>query len=140
MKGINNLKVGVTFQHTPLTENDSIGIVDPTLIPSLSPSCLDANGNPVPGTPCAILAPFDLTRAGSLFPFHGHTDIKELSPYIEDAITKGNWSFNLGLRGDLYNGLSIARQAEPRLGVAYNIRPSNTILRISSAHYGNSLQ
>jgi len=133
MKGINNLKVGVTLQHTPLTENDSIGIVDPTLIPSLSPSCLDANGNPVPRTPCAILAPFDLTRAGSLFRFHGHTDIKELSPYIQDAITKGNWSFNLGLRGDLYNGLSIARQAEPRLGVAYNIRPSNTILRISYA-------
>ena len=133
VKGINNLKVGVTFQHTPLTENDSIGIVDPTLIPSLSPSCLDANGNPVPGTPCAILAPFDLTRAGSLFPFHGHTDIKELSPYIEDAISKGNWSFDLGLRGDLYNGLSIARQAEPRLGVAYNIKPSNTILRISYA-------
>jgi hypothetical protein len=133
VKGINNLKVGVTFQHTPLTENDSIGIVDPTLIPSLSPSCLDANGNPVPGTPCAILAPFDLTRAGSLFQFRGHTDIKELSPYIEDAISKGNWSFNLGLRGDLYNGLSIARQAEPRLGVAYNIKPSNTILRISYA-------
>ena len=40
---------------------------------------------------------------------------------------------NLGLRGDLYNGLSIARQAEPRVGVAYNIKKTNTILRASYA-------
>jgi hypothetical protein len=32
----------------------------------------------------------------------------------------GNWLFNVGIRGDLYNGLTnSARQAEPRLGVAY---------------------
>ena len=40
---------------------------------------------------------------------------------------------NLGIRGDFYNGLSIARQAEPRLGVAYNIKRTNTVLRVSYA-------
>ena len=49
------------------------------------------------------------------------------------SITYKNWAFNLGIRGDLYNGLSIARQAEPRLGVAYNIKRTNTILRASYA-------
>ncbi len=137
VKGINNLKAGVTFQHTLLTENDSIGIVDPTLIPSITPSCLDVNGNPLPGTPCAILAPYDLTLGGSLFSFHGHTDVKEVALYVEDQITKGDWSFNLGLRGDTYNALATTKQLEPRLGIAYNIKPSTTVLRIS---YARSLE
>ena len=31
VKGINNIKAGVTFEHTFLTENDQYGIVDPTV-------------------------------------------------------------------------------------------------------------
>jgi carboxypeptidase family protein/TonB-dependent receptor-like protein len=80
-----------------------------------------------------ILAPYDLTRGGSLFTFNGHTDIKELALYVRDNITKGNWSLNLGLRGDLYNGISSGNQAEPRVGVAYNVKKTNTILRVSYA-------
>ncbi|MGB8969405.1 MAG: TonB-dependent receptor [Candidatus Sulfotelmatobacter sp.] len=79
------------------------------------------------------LFPHDLTRGGSLYPFNGHTDVKELALYVRDNITKGNWSLNLGLRGDLYNGLSTASQVEPRVGVAYNIKKTNTILRASYA-------
>jgi hypothetical protein len=79
------------------------------------------------------LSPYDLTRGGGLYTFNGHTDVKELALYIRDVITKGNWSLNLGIRGDLYNGLSIARQAEPRLGVSYNVKRTNTILRVSYA-------
>ncbi len=37
------------------------------------------------------------------------------------------------MRGDLYNGLAIQRQAEPRMGVAYNIKRTNTVLRTSYA-------
>src|SRR5579863_10258147 len=53
--------------------------------------------------------------------------------YVQDTITKGSWSFNLGIRGDLYRGISHATQLEPRLGIAYNIKPSSTVLRISYA-------
>ena len=172
VKGINNVKLGATYQQTFLTENFSLGIVDPTV----NAPCLDANGVPVfvgnPGlndplqcptatttnmalypTPFAanatfipLLGCYDLTRptpssnndgcAGSsstLYPFHGHTDVKELALYLQDAISVGNWSLNLGVRGDLYNGLVVARQAEPRLGVAYNIKRTNTVLRVSYA-------
>jgi Carboxypeptidase regulatory-like domain len=92
-----------------------------------------------------LLACYDLTRptpsaadgcantSSGLFTFNGHTDVKELSMYLEDTITKGNWTLNLGIRGDLYNGITIARQAEPRLGVAYNIKKTNTVLRVSYA-------
>ena len=115
---------------------------------------MDSNGNPVPGFTdpgqCAaagftsndpndggtfnsVLLPYDLTRGGSLYNYYGHTDVKELALYLQDQITLKNWLFNVGIRGDLYNGLAIARQAEPRVGVAYTISRTNTVLRLSYA-------
>jgi hypothetical protein len=129
-KGVNNVKIGATYQQTFLDENDHLGIVDPTLIPNLG--CGTAT-NPVPGSACATLAPFDLTAGGGLYDFSGHTDIKEGAAYIQDSITAGNWSMNLGLRGDLYNGLTTARQLEPRVGMAYQIKKTGTALRLSYA-------
>ena len=135
VKGIHNLKVGATYQQTFLDERDNLGIVDNALLPSLT----DASGNPcfVNGvaldSPCSDLLPFDLTRGGDLFGFRGHTDVKQIALYIQDQITKGNWSFNAGLRGDFYNGLTTHNEAEPRLGIAYNIKRTNTVLRVSYA-------
>ena len=126
VRGIHNVKAGVVYEQTYLDENDTFGIVDPTLLPSL--------GCPDPTIPqCAVLLPIDLTQGGAVHTFRGHTDVKQLALYVQDTITVKNWSFNLGIRGDIYNGLSKATQAEPRLGVAYNIKPSNTVLRVSYA-------
>lgn len=168
VKGINQIKAGVTYEQTFLNENDNLGIVDPTFnapcittapvtavnsfpfvaAPGLTPADCTGNtgvfqqnnpSNPnAPGTAFypyynPVLAPYDLTRAGSLYTFKGHTDVKELALYVRDNITKGNWSLNLGVRGDLYNGITIAQQAEPRVGIAYNVKKTNTILRISYA-------
>ncbi len=65
--------------------------------------------------------------------------LRRLALYVRDNITKGNWSLNLGIRGDLYNGITVARQAEPRLGVAYNVKKTNTVLRVSYARTWNRL-
>jgi Carboxypeptidase regulatory-like domain len=136
VKGIHNLKVGATYQSTLLTEDFSFGIVDPTLLPSLTDAagnpCLDVNGVPI-DAPCTDLAPFDLTIGGSPLLFHGHTNIKEFSGYVQDAITKGHWTFNVGVRADVYRGLVNHTEPEPRLGLAYNIKPTNTVLRVSYA-------
>jgi hypothetical protein len=135
VKGAHNIKLGATYQQTFLNENDNLGIVDNGLIPSLT----DANGNPcfVNGvalvSPCSDLLPYDLTRGGGLFAFRGHTDVKQLALYVQDQITKGNWSFNVGLRGDFYNGLTTHKEPEPRLGLAYNIKRTSTVLRLSYA-------
>ena len=59
--------------------------------------------------------------------------MKELALYLRDIVTKGNWSLNLGLRGDFYNGLVTHKEAEPRIGIAYNIKRNNTVLRVSYA-------
>ena len=138
------------YQQTFLREHDNVGLVNSTF----NSPCVDADGNPQPGFTdpgqCAAaglvsndpsvggtfdpdLLPYDLTRGGSLYAYFGHTDIKELALYIEDQIKAGNWVFNLGIRGDIYNGLTDTGQAEPRVGMAYNIKPSSTVLRVSYA-------
>jgi hypothetical protein len=138
VKGVHNIKAGVQLQHWFLKEQFSLGITDPTFNPPCNdpteaPPCSVSGTNPgfLPG-----LAPFDLTRGGSLLAFNGHTDVKETSLYLQDAITRGNWSLNLGIRGDLYRGLSSDSAAEPRIAVAYNIKASNTVLRLG---YGRSI-
>jgi hypothetical protein len=163
VKGIHNIKAGITYEDTILTENDSFGIVDPTA----NAVCLNADGSPDtnPGLTnpngCGgalqvnpnfnpLLACYDLTRPGplpatdncpnstsGLYTFNGHANIRELALFFQDAITKNNWTFNVGLRFDYYDGLVTATQPEPRLGIAYNIKPTNTVLRIS---YARSLE
>ncbi len=164
VKGINNIKAGITYEQTFLNEDDTLGIVDPTYNapcitfsndqqqyvaapapgvtnPSQCAGAFQSNTAANPNAPGSALypnfnptlLPYDLTRGGILYDFNGHTDVKELGMYVRDNITKGNWSLNLGLRGDLYNGLSIARQAEPRVGVAYNVKKTSTVLRVSYA-------
>ena len=167
VKGIHNIKAGIVYEQTFLTEHDTFGIVDPTL----NAVCLNADGSPdtnpaiTSQTQCTgalqpnlgqgsvgafvpILGCIDLTRTAPLpasdgcsagqtnsarFLFPGHTDVKQLAMYVQDSITVKNWSFNLGIRGDIYEGLSHATQAEPRLGVAYNVKQTNTVLRVSYA-------
>jgi hypothetical protein len=145
VKGIHNIKLGAQYGQTFLRENDSLGVIDS----SYNAPCVDGSGNPVPGytnqSQCpggvagqnpnylTVLAPYDLTRGGNYYKYFGHTDVKELALFAEDEIKAGNWDFSLGLREDVYNGLTDANQAEPRVGVAYNIKPSTTVLRASYA-------
>jgi hypothetical protein len=144
-KGIHTFKAGVQYGQTFLNENDSLGVVDATY----NSPCVDAFGNSLPGysnpSQCpggvsgqnpnyrSVLAPYDFTRGGSYYNYSGHADVKELGLFVEDQIKAGNWLFNLGLRQDVYNGLADAKQTQPRVGIAYNIKPTATVLRISYA-------
>ena len=146
VRGAHNIKAGAIYEHTLLREHDSLGLVSPTF----NAPCVDAAGSAQPGltdpAQCEgaglkpntanflpVLLPYDLTRGGGLYRYFGHADIKEIALYIQDQIKAGNWQFNVGMRGDLYNGLTVARQAEPRVGIAYTVRPTNTVLRVSYA-------
>jgi hypothetical protein len=113
-------EAGATYQQTFLTENFSLGIVDPIL----NAPCLGESGDPVAGftdpSQCAkaglqpnvvsnpnavspfipLLGCYDLTRpnpapsdncssqTSTSYIFHGHTDVKELSLYIQDLIPR----------------------------------------------------
>ncbi len=90
-----------------------------------------------------ILGCFDLTRAtpspndgcsgaqSTLFPFRGRADIKELGLYLQDTISVGNWAFNVGFREDLYRGIVHDSQPQPRVGFAYYVKKTNSVLRVS---------
>jgi hypothetical protein len=149
VKGVNNIKIGGTYEHTFITERDRFGIVDPTF----NAPCLNADGSSdtdptvtnqsqCTGSLSAnssydpTLLPYDLTRPSTftgLYNYKGHADIKELGVYIQDTITLKNLTLNLGLRGDKYNGITSAGQAEPRVGAAYNLKQTNTVFRVSYA-------
>jgi hypothetical protein len=171
VKGIHNVKMGATFEHTLLTEDFRLGLTDPTInSPCLTQNaagdfvgvgdttltdplqCAGAgfqqnvSANPNASAPfLPILGCIDLTRPtpstndgcttpqSAHFGFHGRGDVREVALYLQDTITKGNWSFIVGVRGDLYRGLTKESQIEPRVGISYNIKPSNTVLRISYA-------
>jgi hypothetical protein len=117
--GIHNVKVGVQAMHTFLTEGFQFGITDPAFNDPTSASF-------IPG-----LAPFDLTRGGHLFTFRGHTDVKQEAVYAQDLMTIHDLSLNLGVRFDNYNGISHDNLWQPRLGVAYHIKRTNTVLRFA---------
>lgn len=170
VKGKHNVKAGVTFQHTFLTENFNFGITDP----AFNAVCLNAvdaspftsptptfQGNctgtlePNDGTDARATVPafipalgcLDLTRPvltaaaqtqdacastqSALFPFRGRADIKELALYLQDTISVGNWAFNVGFREDLYRGIVHDSQPQPRVGFAYNVKKTNSVLRVS---------
>ena len=150
-KGIHNAKVGVQYKYNALTEGFGVGITDPTF----NAVCVEASGNAVTDPSitnpnnCAAagyqtnpaflpgLLPFDLTRGGQLFDFHGRAAVRETALYAQDTLTLHQWTLNVGLRRDFYNGLSYAVQTEPRVGVAYAVKPTNTVLRFS---YGRFLE
>jgi hypothetical protein len=143
--GNQSIKGGAMFTHTFLREHDSLGLVNPTF----NSPCVNALGDPVSGfdstTECAAagyaanpafrpaLLPYDFTRGGNYYAYFGHADVKELALYLEDSIKAGNWLFNVGIRGDFYNGLATATQAEPRVGLSYTVKRTNTVLRASYA-------
>ncbi len=129
----------------------------------MNPPCLNSDGSPFTGPGLTdpnlcggattqnpnfnpLLACYDLTRTASLpasngcpgststrYNFYGHANIRELALFFQDTLTIKNWTFNLGLRFDYYDGIVTAKQAEPRLGIAYNFKPTNTVLRVSYA-------
>ena len=117
VKGRHNAKFGVQLSHTLLTEGFNFGITDPTFNDPASPNFL-------PG-----LLPFDLTRGGNYFLFHGHTDIKQEAAYAQDSITFGNATASLGVRFDNYNGITHGRLVQPRLGISYHLKSTGTVLR-----------
>ncbi len=148
-KGRHDVKFGTQLQQTRLLENFQFGITDP----GYNPVCVDSGGNPLllpgitdPGQ-CAELdpsytanpdlrpgiVPYDLRRGGSMFVFRGSRIINQYAFHIADSIKLGNFTVNAGLRDDQYNGLTSANGLQPRLGIAYLIPASNTVLRVAYA-------
>jgi hypothetical protein len=140
-----NFKFGTQIQQTQLLENFTLGITDPLF----NPVCVGPAGQPLallgvtnPGQCGAInpayvanpsllpgLVPYDLTRGGSYFLFHGAGNVNQYAFYATDDIKFGNFSVNAGLRFDQYNGLVSKNSPQPRLGLSYLVNRTGTVLR-----------
>jgi outer membrane cobalamin receptor len=147
--GRHNLKIGTQLQQTRLLETFRFGITDPTY----NPVCLDANGGPLllPGVSdpnhCASInstyignpdlqpgiVPYDLSRGGMPFDFRGKHNVNQYAFYVTDSIRLRNFTLDLGLRDDQYNGLSSANGVQPRVGIAYGLPKLKTVLRAAYA-------
>jgi hypothetical protein len=145
--GRHNLKIGIDAKQSRLLENFGFGITDF----AFNPVCLNANGGaagPASLTDpanCAQagltpnpnlspgLVPFDLTRGGQLFAFHAARNIDQFAAYAQDSITAGRFVFNVGFRADRYAGITTNSGAEPRAGIAYNVKKTGTVLRVAYA-------
>jgi hypothetical protein len=147
--GNHDLSFGTQLQQTRLVENFQFGVTDL----AYNPVCLDASGNALllagvtdPNACSSIdpayqpnprlqpgIVPYDLTRGGSRFGFHGRHNIDQYAFYVQDDIKLGHFTINAGLRDDQYNGLASANGIQPRLGISYLIPSSNTVLRAAYA-------
>ncbi len=137
-----NLKYGLDFKQTRLLENFQFGLTDP----SFNSPCV-GSGNPaltnvVQCAPLGLdvndafspaLLPFDLSRNGRLFGFHGTGNIHQYAFYVQDGITFGRLQIDAGFRFDHYDGLTSKSEPEPRLGIAYHIKRTATVLRAAYA-------
>lgn len=157
VNGAHNIKIGTQYERTYLNENDGFGIVDPAVNPVCFNADGTPNTNPQVNDPSqcggaldpggsanpnfnTLLACYDLTRptpagsdgcpnpASGFLKFRGDADVQETAFYGQDVLTLGSWTVNLGLREDLYRGLTHASMAEPRVGAAYHFKSTQTVL------------
>jgi hypothetical protein len=141
--GMHNIKIGTELMQTRLVENFGLALTDATF----NPVCLTVAGSPLAlptvtnSSACAGLGdvanpslslgliPFDLTRGGSRFQFHGRANINEQAVYVQDQMTIKNLSLNVGLRFDNYDGISHDKLAQPRAGFSYLFKKTGTVVR-----------
>jgi hypothetical protein len=113
------LRGGVMWQHIPLSEDFSFAVTDPNFN---HPQAEDFRES---------LLPFDLSRGGRRFYFSekGRGDL--YSVHVQDTVKAGAFTFALGARYDAYRFLVNGYQFQPRLGMAYVVRATGTVLRAS---------
>lgn len=118
-RGLHEFRLGVDGQHFPVREEFNFGLTDPRLN---DPGGPDFNPN---------LAPFDLIRGGTRFRFRGRRSGQLLTLFLQDRIRWRRFVLNLGTRYDRYSMLVRGNQLQPRLGLAYHLAETGTVLRAS---------
>lgn len=119
IRGRHQLRMGADIQRFPVSEYFSFGVTRPDFNDPASP---DYNPN---------LRPHDLTRGGRLFEFADKATGGYYSGFFQDNIKAGDFQFSLGLRFDSYRFLVNGTHWQPRLGMSYHIKATNTVLRAS---------
>ena len=119
LSGRHQWRIGFDYQYFPVSENFFFGITDPGFN---HPGSRDFNSN---------LASFDLTREGHWFRFSDKGAGQLQTFFLQDRIKLGRFQLNLGGRYDRYRFVTVGAQLQPRLGLAFHLRETGTVLRAS---------
>jgi len=117
--GRHTIRAGADLQVFPISENFSMGITNPAF-----------NTPGAPGFNDALLS-HDLTRGGRMFTFSDKDTGMLASAFIQDSIRWGRFILTPGLRFDSYRLLVAGQQFQPRVGVAFHLKETGTVLRAS---------
>jgi hypothetical protein len=119
LAGNNEIKVGAQAKRFPIRESFRFGITDPGFN---DPEADGYNPN---------LAPYDLTRGGALFDFNAERTGQYYAGYVQDTLRLSNLTVNAGVRYDHNNLFETESLFQPRIGLAYYIPATKTVLRAS---------
>lgn len=118
-RGNQEFRFGADWQHFPLREDFGFGLTAPEFN---DPAGANFNAN---------LLPFDLSRGGGWFRFHGRRAGRLATIFLQDRIRWRRFVFNLGARYDRYSLLVQGHELQPRVGLAYHAAATGTVLRAS---------
>lgn len=124
-RGAHQVRAGADWQRFSLGERFAFGLTDPAL---------NAPGDPGFNP---RLAPYHLARGGSRFRFRDSGSGHLLGLFVHDRVRWRGLTLDLGARLDRYAMVVRATQLQPRLGLAYHVAPTRTVLRAS---YNRNLQ
>ncbi len=116
--GAHEVKVGAQAKRFPIRETFSFGLTDP----GFNDPDAEEGYNP-------NLAPYDLTRGGDFFHFHGERTGSYYAAYAQDTMRFGNLTINAGLRYGHNHLFESESLAQPRVGIAYYVAATKTVLR-----------
>ena len=117
--GPHNLRVGVDGLHFAVGERFAMGLTNPAFN---APD--DPNYN-------AALAPYDLTRGGSLFTFDDRRDGRHGGAFAQAQLVFGALAMTVGARYDAYRLLVQEHQLQPRVGIAWALPGNRGVARAS---------
>ncbi|MFY9552897.1 MAG: TonB-dependent receptor [Thermoanaerobaculia bacterium] len=115
--GIHEIKVGAVLKKYPVKEFFRFGISDPNFNDPASPGY---NPN---------LAPYDLTRDGTFFELAAQATGTYAAGYVQDTVRWKDLTATIGLRYDSNSLPAADRQLEPRVGAAYYIEATRSVIR-----------
>jgi hypothetical protein len=117
--GIHTFRGGGDWQHFPVREHFFFAITDPRF------------NAPAASGFIPTLAPYDLSRGGDWFRFSEKRSGDLYSGFLQDTLRLGRLTFSLGARWDAYRFLVDGKQFQPRVGLAFHLRETGTVLRVS---------